>query len=237
MTWPRGTREVAAAFWSKAGGRKRFGSPPDLEAAIAYSLPAAIVSVPALDTDAVRKLLERIGGDLWRDGSPRALRGCLVADAGVGLIMVNADDDAEERRVTIAHEVAHFVLHYQRPREQAEATFGIQLRAVMDRLRAATAGEMMSAALRSVPIEPYRHAMERTAQVDPRVSIMEGEADDLAIEILAPRQEIKAMADRSPGAIRERFGVTAKAAANLAALVARSDTSVGVMGLFPRGKI
>ncbi|WP_157182264.1 ImmA/IrrE family metallo-endopeptidase [Methylobacterium sp. WSM2598] len=166
--------------------------------------------------------------------SPRPLRGCLVADAGKALILVDADDPEDEQRMTVAHEVAHLLLHYLKPREDAMTAFGSGIVTVLDRTRPPTLGERLSSALRNVPIEPYRHAMDRGTAHRREVDAMEDEADDLAVELLAPWRELQAMRGVRPGALRERFGLPAPVAARLAVLITPTSTTSGVLGLFGR---
>lgn len=228
------SEDVADAFWGKAGGRARFGSPADVQRAAPRVLPVAIRRIQDLSTDAVACLLARIGAIPWADVSPRPLRGCLVADAGKALVLIDADDPEDEQRMTIAHEVAHLLLHYLKPREDAVTAFGPSIVAVLDRTRPPTVGERLSSALRNVPIEPYQHAMNRSAAHRPEVDAMEDEADDLAVELLAPWRELQAMRGAAPGDLRQRFGLPAPVAARLAVLITPSRTSSGVLGLFGR---
>ncbi|NIA72048.1 ImmA/IrrE family metallo-endopeptidase [Pelagibius litoralis] len=149
---------------------------------------------------------------------------------------MNKNDPEDEQRLTIAHEVAHLLLHYLKPRKDAVAAFGPQILAVLDRTRSSTHGEKLSAALRDVPIEPFRHAMDRRQlHLAGRVAAMEDEADDLAIELLAPWREVRSMSDPSADSIRRHFGLPAIAAARLATMIQPTRTSSGVTALF--GKI
>lgn len=135
--------EVAEIFWRRAGGRALFGSPVDIARAATRVLPVAVREIPGLRTDHVASLLGRIGGTPWNDGSPRPLRGCIIADAGKALILVDGSDAEDERRMTVAHEVAHLILHYVQPRQAAVRAFGPHILAVMDRLRPPTLGERL----------------------------------------------------------------------------------------------
>lgn len=223
---------VADEFWKMAGGRALYGRPVRIECAAPRVLPVAVRRIAGLHTGAVSELLARIGAPPWMDGSPRSLRGCLIADAGKALIFVDADDPDDEQRMTVAHEVAHLLVHYLQPRRAAVTAFGKDIVAVLDRLRPPHLGERFSAALRSVPIEPYRHAMDRNAATRREVSAMEDQADDLAVELLVPWNELHAIRGASPGARRERFGVPAAVATRLAVLAAPSRTTSGVLGMF-----
>ena len=54
----------------------------------------------------------------------RALRGCIVVNrAGVGILVEKADD-AAQKRFTIAHEAAHYILEIRRHRERAADRMG-----------------------------------------------------------------------------------------------------------------
>jgi hypothetical protein len=224
---------VAEAFWASAGGRALFGSPVAIERAAVRVLPVAVHRIRGLHTGVVSGLLTRAGADPWFDGSPRFLRGCLIADSGKALILVDRDDPEDEQRMTVAHEVSHLLVHYVRPREEAMSAFGPAILAVLDRSRPATLGERLSSVLRNVPIEPFRHAMDRGQPHYARsVNAMENEADDLALELLAPWRELQNLRGAAPMVLRDRFGLPAPVAARLAGLITPSVTTAGVLALF-----
>ncbi|MER3439575.1 MAG: hypothetical protein C4346_19370, partial [Chloroflexota bacterium] len=83
------------------------------------AIPVAVVFMPALTLERVHNWLERRGVPYRVDCASRRLRGCLVAAGGHGVIFIEGADPDDERRFTLAHEVAHFLLHYQHPRERA----------------------------------------------------------------------------------------------------------------------
>jgi Zn-dependent peptidase ImmA (M78 family) len=226
-------RAAAETFWAGAGGRSIYGSPPDLESATTRSLPLAVHRVPGLTNEHVSQLITAIDGQQVHSGSVRALRGCLIADVGVGLIVLDSEDSFEEQRVTFAHELAHFLLHYQAPRQLAIKAFGPAIISVLDRTRMPTRSELLSAALRDVSIEPYRHAMRRNYGKPTGLAvIIEAEADDLAIELLAPRDAIRALRPPTPTAIADQFGLPLPVASRLALTAAPSSTTMGVASIF-----
>lgn len=225
---------AAEAFWEKAGGRVRFGTPVDIEKAASWALSVAIYRISGLHSGIVSGLLKRINADAWIEETSRSLRGCLIADTGKALMLLESDDPDDEQRMTIAHEIAHLLLHYLKPRDEAVRAFGPGIISVLDRTRPPTAGERVSSILRNVQIEPYRHAMDRGTSHNARaVNAIEDEADDLAVELLAPWQELQRLRGASPGALRARFGLPAPVATRLSVLITPSATS-GVLGLFPR---
>jgi len=227
------SQPIAAAFWARAGGRERFGQPVRIAKAVSWGLQVAVVRVAQLDTSSVTNFLFRVRPDPWLIGAPRPLRGCLLADGGHALIFVESTDSEDEQRFTIAHETAHLLRHYLAPRTAALAHFGPSIMPVLNRTRPATYSERISAAMNGVPIEPFRHAMDRnrTALAD-AVRRIEDEADDLAVELLAPWSQLKRLRGATPADIRQQFGLPAPVAARVATLIAPSDISRGVLGLF-----
>jgi hypothetical protein len=179
---PRG---AARAFWARAGAEEPF--PRRLTPTIAAILPVAVVFLPRLTVRAITEYLNRRGAGCFR-APERPLRGCLVAQRGHAFIFVDGGLAEDEQRITIAHETAHFVHHYDEPRLTALAHYGESIREVLDGDRSATPAERLLGALRCVPIGVYEHAMERgdDSRPDERTSALETEADLLAFELLAP---------------------------------------------------
>jgi len=230
----RRTEEIAEAFWVAAGGRARFGRPVDLERAVALALPLGVCRMPALSTDKVAQVLRRIGTVAWTVSGARPLRGCLIADIGVGLIFLDGDDPPDEQRYSLAHEVAHFLAHYLEPRIRVLHSLGDAMVEVLDRARAPTMSERLSAALRDVTLEPYRHAMVRTPDgrtASVRTGEIEAEADLLALELLVPAAELRRRAQRDPGTLVAEYGIPEWAVGLLPAL-RPTNRSGGVINIF-----
>ena len=231
MSLGRRIDEAAASFWELAGGRSGYGTPVDLERAVANALPLGVVKMPKLSTLRVAEVLARIGAAPW-SVADRALRACLVADVGVGLVFLDGSDPEEEQRFSLAHETAHFLLHYLEPRRRVVDTLGVGMVQVLDRARPPTMAERLSSAMAGLSIEPFRHAMARDptgAAMHVRTESIEGEADDLALELVAPRAERVDSAHLSVDSLPAAFGLptwTGKF------LVASNKDSDGVISLF-----
>ncbi len=186
--------DASLAFWEMAGGRPAYGKPINLERAVARALPLAVVKLPQLSTRKVTDVLARIGTVPWSMTADRPLRACLVADVGVGLVFLDGTDPEDEQRFSLAHEVAHFLLHYIEPRDRVLGHLGAGIAEVLNRQRPPTLAERLSSAMSGVTLEPFRHAMSRDQRGDMlhvRTENMEGEADDLAIELIIPRTELQ----------------------------------------------
>jgi hypothetical protein len=183
-------------------------------------MPAATVPIPGLTNHMATALLARVGA--VADDSPRMrrLHGCVLAQGGRALILLDADDPEEERMMTLAHEASHLLLHYFEPRRRAVEALGSSILAVLDGDRQPTTAEALSAVLRGVTLTRFRHSPEHCPSSQDQVERLEDEADHLAIELIAPQAVLRRLRDRSPGALRAQFGFPAIVAANLSASLA-----------------
>jgi Zn-dependent peptidase ImmA (M78 family) len=226
-------RSAAEGFWRRAGGYKQYGEPVDIERAIVRTLPLAIERIANLTSSDVTDFLSSVGMPVVVCEPARELRACLAADTGVGFILLDSSDAEEEQRLSLAHELAHFLLHYLAPREQALSKLGSSFVAVLDRSREPTKAELFSSALRDVPIEPYRHSMARTGIAQHTVTTMERDAEELAVELIVPSAVIGVRPTLDTQAIVRRFGVPLSVANQLdERLRTRSTTTIGVGRLF-----
>lgn len=224
--------DAAASFWALAGGRARYGRPVDLERAVAAALPLGVVKLPRLSSAKVAETIGRIGAVPWSVSIDRPLRACLVADVGVGLVFIDGTDPENEQRFSLAHEVAHFLLHYLEPRRRVVETLGPGLISVLDRVRQPTMAERLSSAMSAIPLEPFRHAMARDGAggaMHLRTEAIEGEADDLALELTAPSRERSDLAELSGESLASAFGLPTWTGGFL--LPSRAE-SEGVVSLF-----
>ena len=184
---------LAERFWRTAGQVEPF--PRSLETAVPWALPLAIVKLPRLGMVELRCWLARRGITVSCRLPNRGLRGALLARAGRGFVFLDGSDPDEERRFSLAHEVAHFVKDHLHPREQALAAFGESIREVLDGLRPPAPEERLTAVFRGLELGVYAHWMERTAEgTIGRARILEAEddADRLALELLAPAGVVNA---------------------------------------------
>lgn len=183
---------TAEEFWTRAGGREPF--PRNLEQPILWALPLAILKLPRLSVSDVKVWLQRRGIAFRLDGADRPLRGCLVAYGGRGCVLLDGADPEDERRFSLAHETAHFLLDYLQPRERAVAQLGAAILEVFDGLRGPTVDERVDAILGHASIGVHTHLMERHPDGVlgcGRIVGAESRADRLALELLAPAAEVQ----------------------------------------------
>jgi hypothetical protein len=189
VTAPVWAAELAARFWGRAGVVPPF--PRDVRAAITRAGVGTVAPVRGLSVSALTGWLARAGIRVPDLGVDRPLRGGLYAAGGVGLFFVSVDDDPDEQRFTLAHELAHFLRDYLQPRERVAGVVGSAALDVLDGRRRATVSEAVRAAVRGVPVGPFAHLMARTGSgCDPVTAAAEREADVLACELLAPAADV-----------------------------------------------
>jgi hypothetical protein len=119
--------------------------------------------------------------------------GCLYADGGHGFIFVCGADEPEEQRLTLAHDIAHFLVDYWWPRLLVIQAMGSSIIEVLDGHRAARLDERASAVLARVRLGPHWHLLPRRGtdpDCDPHIACVEDRADDLGRELVAPRSRV-----------------------------------------------
>jgi IrrE N-terminal-like domain len=223
-------RPVAERIWREVGYRPAF--PRDIVQPIMDTFDVAVILLPQLSIASLNAWLwERGRAPLGRHAN-RALRGCLLARKGRALIFLDGSLTAEERRFALSHELAHFFAHYLEPRQRATMRFGPQILPVIDGERPATTTEKLAGILREVPIGPFEDFLARDSGGRPSGVILdiETEADLIALELLAPCNEVLRLAKPGPGLasiLAARFGLPAWAAAEwgrfITELCPRSD--------------
>lgn len=191
----RRVEELARRFWVETGLPVAF--PRDIERAVALALPVVVIVVSRLTSETIREWLRRRRLGIPVPDGHDDLMGCIIARSGHAFILVAGTDTQEERRYTIAHEVAHVLLHYLLPREQVTAALGEGIVDVLDGIRPPTLAECAAAIFSSIRVGSHVHLMSRYGRHAEAVARIEDEADALAVELVAPREEIVSML-RSP---------------------------------------
>jgi len=183
---------AAEEFWMAAGGREPF--PRNLDGPVTWALPLAIVKLPRLWLDDVKAWLLKHGYEIDLFGHNRNMRACLIAFRGKGFVLLDGTDPSDHQRYSLAHEIAHFIVDYLVPRENAVRKFGDSILDVLDGIRRATHMERLSSVLSEISIRPHVHLMERHEDGSfstGEIALSERNADRLALELLAPASEVK----------------------------------------------
>lgn len=209
---------LAARFWGDSGLGPSF--PRNIERAAMLTLPVCIVKLSVLTIEAIRAWLaaRNIAVTVPEDG--RDLMGCVVCHRGHVILFVCGAAPDDEVRITVAHELAHVLVHYLLRRQAALATMGPHVAAILDGDRQPTSAERARAALAGVRLGAHAHLLPRGFDHDDaRVDQAEAEADDLALELVAPRASVDARLRAFPAgtpsgerrtALASYFGVPAE---------------------------
>jgi len=178
-------RQLADATWRAVPEQTRESR--DIEAALAWSAPVAVVSLPQLVLVAVNRWLEIHQVPRLTTSGTERLQGLLLAWRGHGLVFIDGTLDTPERRFAVAHEHGHFLLDYAEPRRRilAEAP---DLLDVVDGHRPPTAADRARAALARVPLGVHSHLLERDTDGGAAHDVVAAEDDAslYAQELLAP---------------------------------------------------
>ncbi len=206
-------KEATEQFWRSAGQTGRF--PRDLERAIVTTLPVALVRLPHLWTGKVEQWLADRGLSYRITHAHRPLRGCVIGYRGRALIFVDGTDAISDLRFTLAHEVAHLIVDYFRPRQQILTHCGSKALDVLDGLRPPTREERIDAILSAVKLGVHTHFMDRTPdwQCATPVFHVECRADRLALELLAPADDVRRRLPRM--ALHRSYEARARSVARL----------------------
>lgn len=187
-----GLARLVDEFWgAQLAGPEPF--PRTLVGPALMALPVTIHNLQALSVNSARGWLRARNIELPFDYPERRLRGCLIAHAGHGFVLVDASDADDERRFTVAHELAHFMVDYLEPRKLAVAALGEDIVPVLDGLRPPTQTERLHALLNTAPLGYHVDLMGRTDSGAYTVSatlLTEDRADRLALELLAPSADV-----------------------------------------------
>jgi len=174
--------------------------PCDLEQAILWVLPLAIVKLPRLGLSSLRRWLEDRNIEMPYAGKDRRIRACILARCGSGLIFLDGADSEDEQRFSLAHDVAHFILDYQSRRQQIIDALGSRIVEVLDGERKASIEERLSGILSGVTIGPFMHLMDRDKydRISRRFILdVEDAAERFALELIAPQKEVERHIDRA----------------------------------------
>jgi len=229
---PEGSNAEAIAdyFWRLVGNTEPF--PRRLEGSIAMALPVTIVSLPSLTVSQIEGWLRERQVRCPINLSDRRLSACVVAQGGHGVIFVDGADSEDERRFSVAHDAGHFLADYWLPRVSVLHRMGESIQPVLDGFRPPTTEERVHGLVIGLPLPAFSNLMDRDEDglADTRHAIArEDVADQVALELLAPRRDFERLRKKSridldaPDAVEHTaklaiaaFGLPARIAARLA---------------------
>ena len=190
MNIPVWVAELANRFWSAAGTPEPF--PRMLERPLTVAVPLTLIAMARPTVRSIQTWLANNGVVHKLNVPDRMLRACLVAYEGQGLAFIDSTDPENERRFSIAHELAHFLRDYLAPRDAAKRKLGPKAVQILDGKRKPAAAERIRALFSHTRIGVHVHLMDR-GSFQPAIEDAEESADRLAYELLAPAADVAAM--------------------------------------------
>lgn len=205
MTWlTNEEQQIVDSFWRMAGDTELF--PRSLERAIALALPVAIIKLPHLALGSIETWLNLRQINYSFNCSSRFVRGCLICYGGKGFIFCDGTDPLDEIRLTLAHEVGHFLVDYWHPRQKVINKFGAGILEVFDGVREPTIAERLHSIFESTSIGITTNLMDRQDANDTTWTA-ENEADKIGFELLAPARDVLKTTDFSRTMYSQRLDV------------------------------
>jgi len=199
--------EAVSLFWQLCGQTEPF--PRNLERSLALALPIALVKLPQLRLVEIEQWIGRRSARFRFGCQSRPVYGCIVAQGGHGLLFVDGADTPDEQRMTIAHEIGHFLADYWMPRTKAAKRFGPAILEVLDGMRPPTVTERVHAVLSSSHVGPYTSYLERGEMMEgAAIWRAEDRSDQIALSLLAPAETVYPLLDLAAAHYSERLGGT-----------------------------
>lgn len=203
-------------YWERAGAVEPY--PRSLTLSMYLAIPVTLVPMPQLTLRAAEQWLRARRRDFSFECASRAVCGCLAAQAGQGIVFIDAGDAEDEIRFTIAHEIGHFLADVHRPRQAAIERFGPTICEVIDGRRPPTLRERLGSVLSGLPLSRHGDYLERSGSgLDAfRTWQLEDRADRIGLALLAPPDDALAAIEGIPRArqfdtlaeaLRVEFGV------------------------------
>lgn len=206
-------RPVARRVWREVGYAPPYAR--DLVQPMMETFDVAVILMPRLSIRLANEWLKERGRRPLQNYRDRRLRACLLARRGSGLIFLDGVMEDAERRYALAHEFAHYFFHYLERRRRAIARYGEKILPVLNGERLPTAAERLSGILQHVTLGPFDDFLVRDDGNKPSATVveMENQADLIAMELLAPFDEVVrvARADRA-NSLQTKYGLPSWAA-------------------------
>ncbi len=197
--------QLANTFWGNKTQQMVF--PRNIEQAILWNFPVAIINLPRLGLSSIKRWLEIRELSMPFTGKDRRIRACLLARCGHGLIFLDGTDPDDERRFSLAHEIAHYILDYHLKRQEIIKHLGNRIIDVLDGKREATIEERLNGILSGVTVGPFTHLLDRDKQGNvnkQNILNIEDNAERLALELTAPKKALANYLDQHfPGWFKE----------------------------------
>jgi len=182
---------IAREFWSTVD--QNYHENYDIISAVDTSPTIDLIKIKNLSISKIEEWLIAIGLKDNFDIPDRRLHGVLIIKGDSVAMFIEDDENPIQQRFTVAHEVSHYLLDYQIPKEKAILALGKEIEDVLNGNLPANNTQLALSVIKGINIDPYSFLIEKTGNgsfEDWKNFNSENEADYLALELLAPRIRI-----------------------------------------------
>jgi len=196
--------KIATDFWQLS--RLSLEFPLDIERAISRTQPLFIISLPQLSISKIECFLKEKNIPYLLNSENKSLHGFILIQKNCGYIFINGTDSPQERRFTLAHELAHYLIDYAIPRQKVIDLYGNEITEVLDGNREPTIEENIQGIISNISLKPFFHLLDESELSGfDRIAVWQAEeqADHLALELMAPQRQI--LSDLDSLNLKENF--------------------------------
>lgn len=182
---------IAREFWSTTDEKYRVNF--DIAGAVEHLPAIDVIHIDRLSPGKVEDWLKDMSIEIQFGVNDRNLHGILFIRNEHACMFLDKADSETQQRFTIAHEMSHYLLDYQLPKERAMLELGTGIKEVLNGNVKATEYQLVLSLIKGVDIEPYTVLIEKKGQGSFSSWTnynAENEADYLALELLAPRARV-----------------------------------------------
>lgn len=182
---------IAREFWATSYAEFRYNY--DIIKVVESSPNVHLIRIPQLNPTKITSWLTSRKIDIPVENNDRSLDGALLIQNGTVIMFIDTAENDIRQRYTLAHQVSHFLLAYQMPKERAIIKLGKEIAAALKDDTEAPVTQLVQSALQGMTGAAYTLLIEKSEDAFPsdRLNLLpESPADTLALELLAPRYQI-----------------------------------------------
>ena len=174
---------IAREFWATTHAEFRYNY--DIVKVVESSLNVQLIRMPQLSPKNITSWLSDHDMNIPLENNERNLHGALIIQNGAVLMFIDTTENDTRQRYTLAHQVSHFLLDYQMPKERTIMTLGKEIAGVLKGNAEASVEQLVQSAFNGMTDKVYTLFIEKDEAIP-----SENPADSLALELLAPRYQI-----------------------------------------------
>lgn len=191
MTAKPQIERIARKFWATTQAEFRYDY--DIVKAVESSLNVHLIRMQQLNPTKIISWLASHNMDIPFESKATHLNGALLIKNDNVIMFIDAAENAVQQRYTLAHQVSHFLLNYQMPKERAIMTLGKEIAQVLSGNTEASVTQLVQSTVSNITGNVYTLLIEKwdeSTSFDWELLRTKDPAVSLTLELLAPRYQI-----------------------------------------------